>query len=135
IRYGSGVTDRAALAGGDRSARLLDMCHGRSKHTFINWLSAQSSAVRKGVEIVAMDGFTGYKTAATEQLAEATTVMDPFHVVALACTALDKPRQRIQQATLGRRGKTGDPIYAIRETLRNGNDYLTEQQRARTTAA
>ena len=36
-----------------------------------------------------MDGFGGYKTAATEQLPEATAVMDPFHVVALAGAKLD----------------------------------------------
>jgi transposase len=36
-----------------------------------------------------MDGFGGYKTAAKDQLAEATTVMDPFHVVALAGAKLE----------------------------------------------
>jgi len=39
---------------------------------------------RNGVEVVAMDGFSGFKTAATEELPEAATVMDPFHVVRLA---------------------------------------------------
>src|SRR5699024_10429247 len=39
----------------------------------------------------------------------------------------------IQQATLGRRGKTGDPLYGIRKTLRTGNDYLTEKQRTKLT--
>jgi transposase len=42
---------------------------------------------------------------------DAVTVMDPFHVVALAETKLDLIRQRIQQQTLGRRGHTGDPLY------------------------
>lgn len=133
-RYVTVVIDLTPVADGIGPARLLDMVPGRSKQTFINWLSAQTSAFRKGVEIVAMDGFTGYKTAATEQLPEATTVMDPFHVVALAGTALDKCRQRIQQATLGRRGKTGDPLYGIRKTLRTGNDYLTEKQRTKLTS-
>jgi len=36
------------------------------------------------VQIVAMDGFGGYKTAATQVVPQATAVMDPFHVVALA---------------------------------------------------
>ncbi len=65
-----------------------------------------------------MDGFGGYKTAATEQLPEATTVMDPFHVVALAGAKLDLCRQRIQQQTCGHRGRTGDPLYRVRRTLR-----------------
>ena len=37
---------------------------------------------------------------------DAVTVMDPFHVVALAGVKLDLIRQRIQQQTLGRRGHT-----------------------------
>ncbi|HEY4557045.1 MAG TPA: ISL3 family transposase, partial [Enteractinococcus sp.] len=134
-RYVTVVIDLTPVADGTGPARLLDMVPGRSKQTFINWIQAQTTAFRKGVEIVAMDGFTGYKTAAAETLPEATTVMDPFHVVALAGTAVDKRRQRIQQATLGRRGKTGDPLYGIRKTLRTGQDYLTEKQRTKLTTA
>ena len=50
-----------------------------------------------------MDGFAGYKTAAAEVVPDAVTVMDPFHVVALAGAKLDLIRQRIQQQTLGQR--------------------------------
>ena len=97
----------------------------------MNWLNAETSAFRKGVEIVAMEGFTGYKTAAAETLPQATTVMDPFHVVALAGQAVDKCRQRLQQATLGRSGRSGDPLYGIRKVLKTGRDYLTETQQTR----
>jgi len=38
-------------------------------------------AWRDRVEVVAMDGFTGFKTAAAEELPDAVAVMDPFHVV------------------------------------------------------
>lgn len=130
-RYVTVVIDLTPVADGIGPARLLDMVPGRSKQTFINWLTAQTTAFRKGVEIVAMDGFTGYKTAAAETLPDAITVMDPFHVVALAGTALDKCRQRLQQATLGRRGKTGDPLYGIRKTLRTGQEYVTEKQQTK----
>ena len=37
-----------------------------------------------------MDGFTGFKTAAAEEIPAAVAVMDPFHVVRLAGDALDK---------------------------------------------
>ena len=60
-----------------------------------------------------MDGFGGYKTAATEALPEATAVMGPFHVVALAGAKLDLCRQRVQQATCSRRGRAGDPLYTV----------------------
>ena len=81
-----------------------------------------------------MDGFTGFKTAAAEQLPAATAVMDPFHVVALAGDALDRCRQRIQQATCGHRGRSGDPLYGIRRTLRTGADLLTARQCDRLTS-
>ena len=46
-----------------------------------------------------MDGFTGFKTATTEELPDAVAVMDPFHVVRLAGDALDECRRRVQQDT------------------------------------
>ena len=77
-----------------------------------------------------MDGFTGFKTAATDELPDAVAVMDPFHVVALAGDALDRCRQRVQQDTCGHRGRTGDPLYGIRRVLRTGADLLTDKQQA-----
>ena len=44
-----------------------------------------------------MDGFTGSKTAASEELPTATAVMEPLHVVRLARNALDQCRRRAQQ--------------------------------------
>ncbi|AXN50158.1 transposase [Mycobacterium marinum] len=75
-----------------------------------------------------MDGFGGYKTAATEVLPAATPAMDPFHVVALAGARLDLCRQRIQQQTCGHRGRTGDPLYRVRRTLRIRYSLLTDRQ-------
>ena len=57
------------------------MVEGRSKQAFKTWLADRDQAWRDAVEVVAMDGFTGFKTATTEELPEATAVMDPFHVV------------------------------------------------------
>ena len=62
-------------------------------------------AFRDGIEVVAMDGFTGFKTAAVEELPAAVEVMDPFHVVKLAGDSLDEVRRRVQQETTGHRGK------------------------------
>ena len=95
------IIDLTPVLEGTGRARLLDLVSGRSAAALTSWLSAQSAAFRDRVEVVAMDGFGGYKTAATDQLPEATPVMDPFHVVALAGAKLDLCRQRIQQATCG----------------------------------
>ena len=58
-----------------------------------------------------MDGFGGYKTAATEVAARSHGGHGSFHVVALAGAKLDLCRQRIQQQTCGHRGRAGDPLY------------------------
>jgi transposase len=84
--------------------------------------------------VVAIDGFTGFKTATSEELPDAVAVMDPFHVVRLAGDALDQCRRRVQQATCGHRGRKGDPLYAARRTLHTGSDLLTDKQRQRLTA-
>ncbi len=112
-------------------ARLLDMVEGRSKAVFKQWLADRLQAWRDAVEVVAMDGFTGFKTATSEELPDAVPVMDPFHVVRLAGDGLNRCRQRVQQTTTGHRGRAGDPLYKTRRTLHTGDDLLTEKQRAR----
>ena len=42
-------------------ARLLDMVEGRSKQAFQRWLADRDPAWRDQIEVVAMDGFTGFK--------------------------------------------------------------------------
>ena len=44
-------------------SRLLDTVEGRSKQVFKTWLAQRPEAWRKGLEVVAMDGFMGFKTA------------------------------------------------------------------------
>lgn len=57
--------------------------------------------------------------------------MDPFHVVKLAGDMMDLTRQRVQQETLGHRGRRADPLYGILRVLRTGEAFLTQKQRAR----
>jgi transposase len=129
--YVTVIVDLTPVLDGTGRARLLDLVAGRSSAALKTWLSAQTAVFREHVEVVAMDGFGGYKTAATNQLPEATPVMDPFHVVALAGTKLDLCRQRIQQATCGHRGRAGDPLYRVRRTLRTRLPLLNARQKAR----
>ena len=107
------------------------MVPGRSKQALKAWLAARPQAWRDGVEVVAMDGFTGFKTATTEELPDAVAVMDPFHVVRLAGDALDRCRRRVQQAIHGHRGRKDDPLYSARRTLHTGADLLTDKQKDR----
>lgn len=130
-KYVTVVIDLTPIRDGTGPARLLDMVEGRSKQVFKTWLAERPQAWRDQVEVVAMDGFTGFKTAAAEELPQAMAVMDPFHVVRLAGDALDTCRRRLQQETLGRRGRAGDPLFRARRTLHTGADLLTDKQTRR----
>ena len=133
-RFVTVVIDLTPVRDRTGPARLLDIVEGRSKQVFTAWLASQSATFRAGIATVAMDGFTGFKTAVTEALPDATAVMDPFHVVALAGDAVDRCRQRVQQQIHGHRGRSGDPLYGIRRVLRTGAGLLTDRQHARLVA-
>ncbi len=130
-KYVTVIIDLTPVRDGTGPARLLDMIEGRSKQAFKTWLSERDEGWRQGLDVVAMDGFTGFKTATTEELPEASTVLDPFHVVRLAGDALDRCRRRVQQQLHGHRGRKADPLYRARRTLHTGADLLTDQQQAR----
>ena len=130
-KYVTVVIDLTPIRDDTGPARLLDMIEGRSKSAFKTWLAARPQSWRDQVEVVATDGFTGFKTAATEELPDAVAVMDPFHVVRLAGDALDRCRRRVQLDLHGHRGRAGDPLYKARRTLHTGSDLLTDRQAAR----
>jgi transposase len=130
-KYVTVIIDLTPIREGSGPARLLDMVEGRSKQAFKQWLADRPQAWRDKVEVVAMDGFTGFKTATTEELPDAVAVMDPFHVVRLAGDALDQCRRRVQQAIHGHRGRKDDPLYRSRRTLHTGADLLTDKQTQR----
>jgi transposase len=134
-KYVTVIIDLTPVRDKTGPARLLDMIEGRSKHAFQQWLAARPQDWRDGVEVVAMDGFSGFKTASAEELPDAVAVMDPFHVVRLAGNALDECRRRVQLATCGHRGRKTDPLYRARRTLQTGADLLTDKQRARLAAS
>ena len=132
-KYVTVIIDLTGIRDGTGPARLLDMVQGRSKQVFKTWLAEHEGSWRDAVEVVAMDGFTGFKTATSEELPDAVAVMDPFHVVRLAGDALDLCRRRVQQATHGHRGRKDDPLYSARRTLHTDAGLLTDKQTRRLT--
>jgi transposase len=64
-------------------------------------------------------------------LAHVTRVADPFHVVRVANRCLDQVRRRVQNETLGHRGRKHDPLYRIRKILLTGNERLDDRGRER----
>jgi transposase len=111
--------------------RLLDVVAGRSAKAVEDWLGSRSPKWLSGVRTVAIDPFRGYAKGVALHLARATVVVDPFHVIALANRAIDDVRRRVQNETLGHRGRSGDPLYEIRRLLLRGIERHTERSRAR----
>ena len=124
-----------ADADGRPRARLLDLVAGRSGKTYRDWLDARGQQFRDGVKEATLDPFHGYKNAIDDQLADAVAVLDAFHVVKLATTAVDECRRRLQQQIHGHRGRKTDPLYRIRNLLRAGQERLTDRQRDRLATA
>jgi transposase len=108
-------------------ARLLDVVPGRSGPAEARWLVNQNPGWRADIAVAALDAFRGYNTALVTTLPNARVVIDRFHAVALANRAVDQVRRRVQNQTLGHRGRTGDPLYRIRRLLLLGAERLDER--------
>lgn len=131
----TGMVDLTRDEHGQVPARLLDLVPGRSGTVYGDWLRARGNAFRAGVQVATLDPFHGYKNAISEHLGDATAVVDAFHVVKLATGCVDDVRRRVQQDTLGHRGRKGDPLYGVRTVLRAGAENLAEKQHDRLTRA
>ena len=117
------------------TARLLDLVPGRSGKAYRDWLDERGETFRGGIQIATLDPFQGYKNAIDDELEDAICVLDAFHIVKLGMAAVDDVRRRIQQETLGHRGRKGEPLYGIRHILRAGRERLTTRQKNRLTSA
>jgi len=131
----TGMVDLTRDQHGHVRARLLDLVPGRSGKVYADWLQQRGDTFRQKVEVATLDPFHGYKNAIDDQLADATAVLDAFHVVKLGTDAVDQCRRRVQQETLGHRGRKGDPLYGIRNLLRAGAERLTDRQWTRLATA
>lgn len=123
------IIDRTSICDGTGPSSLLDMVEERSKQVFATRLQECPQAWRD--VFVAMDGFSGFKSAAAEELPDAVPVLDPFYVIRLVGDALDNSRQRIQQVSCGHRGYADDPLDKAKRTLHTSAGLLTDKQRQR----
>ena len=80
-----------------------------------------------------MDLSGPYRAVFDTVLPDATQVADPFHLVRLANSKLDECRRRVQNETLGHRGRKHDPLYRIRRRLTKADERLTEGGRTKLT--
>ncbi len=123
------------MPNGHTRARLLDLVLDRSGAAYKGWLRQRGESFRAGIEVATLGPFHGYKNAIDDQLDDARSVLDAFHVVKLGSSLTDDVRRRVQKETCGHRGRNNDPLYRSRTILRAGQENPTDRQRARLQAA
>jgi transposase len=111
--------------------RLLDVVADRTRAAVDGWLGARPRHWLAQVTTVALDPWRGYANALVAPLGHATVVVDHFHAVRLANMVVDQVRRRVQQATLGHRGRRHDPLYRIRKLLLTAAEQLTQRGQVR----
>jgi transposase len=90
--------------------KIIDMVEGNAAADLRRWCGTQDLGWLEGVRVVATDLAESYRAGTSPHLDHATRVADPFHVVRVANRCLDKVRRRVQNETLGHRGRKADPL-------------------------
>jgi len=114
-----------------RAGRLLDVVPGRSATKPCEWLERRGKAWLERIEYATLDLSGPYRKVFDTMVPGATQVADPFHVVKLANTALDECRRRVQDDTLGHRGRKTDPLYRCRRLLTMADERLEDGGRTK----
>ena len=105
---------------------IIDMVEGNRAVDLRRWCEGQSRWWLAGITTVATDLAESYRSGLNPHLAHARRVADPFHVTRAANRCVDAVRRRVQNETLGHRGRKGDPLYRIRKLLLTGSERLND---------
>jgi len=113
------------------SGQLLDVIDGRSSAGLCAWLAAMPEAWLEAISWAVLDLSGPWRLAFDTMLPDAGQVADPFHLVKLANQRLDAVRRRVQNETLGHRGRKDDPLYRSRRLLTMADERLDDQGRTK----
>jgi transposase len=105
-------------------SQLLDVVPGRSASGPSDWLEARTKQWRQAIRFGVLDLSGPYRKTFDDTLGHVTQVADPFHLVKLANTKLDECRRRVQNETVGHRGRKDDPLYRARRLLTKAHERL-----------
>jgi transposase len=114
-----------------RAGQLLDVVPGRDSKGPCAWFAARSEDWRARIEWATLDLSGPYRAVFDTMLPQAAQVADPFHLVKLANTKLDEVRRRVQNDTLGHRGRKSDPLYRCRRLLTKADERLDDRGRSK----
>ncbi len=118
--YATGLVDLEAKV-------LIDLIEGNGAADLRRWTANADQRWLGGIKVVATDLAESFRAGLSPHLSHARRVADPFHVVRVANRCVDKVRRRVQNDTLGHRGRKHDPLYRIRKLLLAGNERLDQR--------
>ncbi|PLS75030.1 MAG: ISL3 family transposase [Actinobacteria bacterium] len=107
--------------------KMIDMVEGNRAVDLRRWCAEQDPAWLAAITTVATDLAESYRAGLDPHLSHAQRVADPFHVVRVANRCVDRIRRRVQNDTLGHRGRREDPLYKIRKLLLAGGERLNDR--------
>lgn len=110
---------------------LLGQVEGRTADDAAYWLHQAGPAWRGQVEVVVIDMCSIYASAVRRMLPHAALAIDVFHVVQLATKMVGDVRRRVVREKYGRRGRSGDPEYGIKNLLVRNLEHLHPDQFAK----
>lgn len=123
-RYATGLVDL-------KGRRMIDLFEGNSAADLRRWSAKASPAWLAGIKVVATDLTESYRAGLFPHLVHATRVADPFHVSRAGNRCVDQVRRRVQNETLGHRGRKHDPLFKIRKLMLTGAERLDDRGRER----
>jgi transposase len=106
---------------------VIDMVEGNSAADLRRWTANADPDWLAGITVVATDLAESFRAGLSPGLTHARRVADPFHVVRVGNRCVDQVRRRVQNETLGHRGRKADPLYRIRKLLLTGSERLDER--------
>ena len=106
---------------------VIDMVEGNSAADLRRWTEHADPAWLAGIKVVATDLAESFRAGLSPHLDHARRVADPFHVVRVGNRCVDQVRRRVQNDTLGHRGRKADPLYRIRKLLLTGSERLDQR--------
>ena len=110
---------------------LLGQVQGRTADDAAYWLAGATPAWRDAIQVVCIDLCSIYASAVRRMLPHAVLTVDLFQVVQLAVKAVGDVRRHVVRARYGRRGRSGDPEYGIKNLLVRNLEHLSPAQFAK----
>jgi transposase len=109
------------------AGRLLDVVPGRSATEPCRWLAERGEGWLANIRWATLDLSGPYRSVFDTMVPDAVQIADPFHLVKLANSKLDECRRRVQNDTMGHRGRKDDPLYRARRLLTKAHERLDDR--------